>query len=101
MILTSPAGHTYVTTPGSALLFPSLCQATGAIPAPEADLPSDYCTDRSAMMPKRRRTRAQDRAHRVATERRQNRDARLARAAPPASYAWPITHGFDEDPPPF
>jgi hypothetical protein len=25
LILTSPAGHTYVTTPGSALLFPSLC----------------------------------------------------------------------------
>jgi hypothetical protein len=24
LILTSPAGHTYVTTPGSALLFPSL-----------------------------------------------------------------------------
>ena len=25
LILTSPAGRTYVTTPGSALLFPSLC----------------------------------------------------------------------------
>lgn len=30
LILTSPAGRTYVTTPGSALLFPSLCAATGA-----------------------------------------------------------------------
>ena len=29
------------------------------------------------MMPKRRRTRAQNRAARVATERRQNRNARL------------------------
>jgi hypothetical protein len=36
LILTSPTGHTYVTTPGSALLFPSLCRATGGIPAPEA-----------------------------------------------------------------
>ncbi|OBJ64845.1 HNH endonuclease signature motif containing protein, partial [Mycobacterium colombiense] len=32
LILTSAAGHTYVTTPGSALLFPSLCQSTGAMP---------------------------------------------------------------------
>jgi hypothetical protein len=29
LILTSPAGHTYVTTPGSALLFSSLCLSTG------------------------------------------------------------------------
>ena len=34
------------------------------------------------MMPKRRRTRAQDRAYRVATERRHNRDARMARTGP-------------------
>nr|WP_082961488.1 HNH endonuclease signature motif containing protein [Mycobacterium sp. E188] len=47
LILTSPAGRTYVTTPGSALLFPSLCHATGAIPAAEADPPpQDYCGQR-------------------------------------------------------
>ncbi|ORB63288.1 HNH endonuclease signature motif containing protein, partial [Mycobacterium scrofulaceum] len=73
LILTSPAGRTYVTTPGSALLFPSLCQATAAIPAPEADPPPDYCGQRAAMMPRRRRTRAHDRATRIATERRHNR----------------------------
>ncbi|RAU91030.1 hypothetical protein DQP58_21525 [Mycobacterium colombiense] len=101
LILTSPAGQTYVTTPGSALLFPSLCAPTGAIPAPEADPPRDYCAERTAMMPKRRRTRTQDRAQRVAAERRHNRDARLARAAPPANHPWPATYGFDEDPPPF
>ena len=95
LILTSPAGQTYVTTPGSALLFPSLCHAVGGMPAPEADPPPEnYCAQRSAMMPKRRRTRTQDRANRVATERRQNRDARMARTgpAPPDS---------DDDPPPF
>jgi hypothetical protein len=101
LILTAPAGHTYVTTPGSALLFPSLCMATGAIPAPEADPPSNYCADRTAMMPKRRGTRAQNRAHRVATERRNNRDARLAQAAPSDGCAWPTTYEPDEDPPPF
>ena len=58
LILTSPAGQTYVTTPGSALLFPSLCYSVGGMPAPEADpRPQDYCAERAAMMPKRRRTR--------------------------------------------
>ena len=81
LILTSPAGHTYVTTPGSALLFPSLCLSTGGVPAPEADPPLDYCAERTAMMPKRRRTRAQNRAQRIATERRRNHHARATRQA--------------------
>ena len=80
LILTSPAGQTHVSTPGSALLFPSLCYATGGMPAPEADLPPDYCAERTAMMPKRRRTRAKDREYRIATERSQNHNARTARA---------------------
>ena len=92
LILGSPAGQTYVTTPGSALLFPSLCHAVGGMPAPEADPPRDYCAQRSAMMPKRRRTRSQDRAYRVATERQANHQARMARTGP----APP-----DDDPPPF
>lgn len=100
LILTSPAGRTYVTTPGSALLFPSLCAATGAIAAPEADQ-QDYCTDRTAMMPKRRRTRTQDRTYRVATERRHNRDARTARRAEPVSYSGPAPPDSNDDPPPF
>ena len=81
LILTSPAGQTYVTTPGSALLFPSLARAVGGMPAPEADPPPDHCAQRTAMMPKRRRTRAQNRAQRIATERRHNQQARLARRA--------------------
>jgi hypothetical protein len=96
LILTSPAGRTYVTTPGSALLFPSLCLSTGGIPAIEADPPADYCAERTAMMPKRRRTRAQNRASRVATERRHNRDARLTQLAGPAPPP-----GDDDEPPPF
>lgn len=102
LILTSPAGRTYVTTPGSALLFPSLCRAVGGFAAPEADTPADYRCERTAMMPKRRRTRAQDRAARVATERRHNRDARLARKAARSSYFGPAPPGSDDDdPPPF
>jgi hypothetical protein len=102
LILTSPSGQTYVTTPGSALLFPSLCRAVGGMPAPEADPPQDYCAERTAMMPKRHRTRAKDRASRVATERRQNHDARMARRAEQeAAYAGPAPPGTDDEPPPF
>ena len=102
LILTSPAGRTYVTTPGSALLFPSLCRATGAIAAPEADPAPDYGGQRTAMMPRRRRTRAHDRATRIATERAHNRTARQARQQ--ASHTTPYrprdATGAD-DPPPF
>jgi hypothetical protein len=101
LILTSPVGQTYVTTPGSALLFPSLCHATGGMPAPEADPAPDYCADRTAMMPKRRRTRAQNRAHRIATERRQNQHARMARRAECSTYIGPAPPETDDDPPPF
>jgi hypothetical protein len=101
LILTSPAGRTYVTTPGSALLFPSLCRAVGGMPAPDADPPSDYCAERGAMMPKRRRTCTQDQALRIATERRHNHDARAARRAKCARYAGPAPPDTDNDPPPF
>jgi hypothetical protein len=64
------------------------------MPTPETDPPADnYCGDRSAMMPKRRRTRTQDRAYRVATKRRANRDARLAAQPGPAPPG--------DEPPPF
>ncbi|MGO8908550.1 MAG: hypothetical protein ACLQDM_04365, partial [Bradyrhizobium sp.] len=41
-----PDGHTYVTTPGSALLFPSLCAPTGEVPAPTATTP-ERCGERT------------------------------------------------------
>ncbi|MGB9225736.1 HNH endonuclease signature motif containing protein [Mycobacterium sp.] len=104
LILTSPSGHTYVTTPGSALLFPSLCHSVGGFPSPEIE-PQDYCAERTAMMPTRRRTRAQDRASRVATERGHNREERLARRAS-REKSW--SHSgtapppdTDDEPPPF
>ncbi|MGN6336461.1 HNH endonuclease signature motif containing protein [Mycobacterium sp.] len=103
VIWTLPDGHTYVTTPGSALLFPSLCRGTGVPPAPETSLPQDYCGERTAMMPKRTRTRAQNRAVRIATERRQNHQARQAKGREPeAAYFGPAPPpDGDDDPPPF
>jgi hypothetical protein len=102
LILTAPDGHTYVTTPGSALLFPSLCRPVRGMPDPGADAMLDYCGDRTAMMPKRTRTRAQNRANRIATERRHNRDARTARREERSSYVGPAPpRDTDDEPPPF
>ena len=54
------------------------------------------------MMPKRRRTRAQNRAHYVATERRENHRARESRKAQLVSYLGPAPPGGgDAEPPPF
>ncbi len=84
---TAPSGHTYITRPGSRLLFPALSLPTGEFPtAPTAELPTG---GRGVMMPTRRRTREQDRAYRIEAERRHNRQARQ-------------TPGYsDEEPPPF
>ncbi len=89
MILTSPAGQTSVTTPGSALLFPSLCHAVGGMPTLETP-PDDYCAPRTAMMPTRTRAR-------ITTERRHNRQTRLGASA----ARGPDDATGDGEPPPF
>ncbi|OBJ34865.1 hypothetical protein A5621_18370 [Mycobacterium colombiense] len=99
VIWRSPSGHTYVTTPGSALLFPSLCAPTGEMGRRRQ---GERLTDRSAMMPRRRRTRADNRAEYIAGERRHNRAARIA--CEMSRVAQPLTtqsHPPDPEPPPF
>ena len=96
LVWTSPSGQTHVTTPGSAILFPSLCPPT-EVSEPVPDRPR--CADRAAMMPKRRRTRAQNRANYVATERRHNLAAR--QAAQHAASGGPAPPARDDEPPPF
>jgi hypothetical protein len=96
LILTSPTGHTHVSTPGSALLFPTLCAPVGGMPTPHTHHRITYNPDRTQMMPKRRRTRAQDRAHRVATERHHNR--RRRQQVYQAAQHKPSP---DDEPPPF
>ena len=102
LIWTLPDGQTYVTTPGSALLFPNLCVPTGELEVPTPTT-QDRCGDRAAMMPTRRRTRAQNRARRIEAERRQNREAREARQkARDAFYTDPMPpREADGEPPPF
>lgn len=98
VIWTSPTGQTYVTTPGSAWLFPQLCTPTGQLPAPRPPA-ADRCADRAATMPKRRHSRAENHARYVAAERSRNRRNRQARDTVRLAE---ITPGVDNDePPPF
>ncbi|HXO80412.1 MAG TPA: HNH endonuclease signature motif containing protein, partial [Mycobacterium sp.] len=96
VIWISPSEQTYVTAPGSAFVFPSLCVPTQVLePVPDRS----RCADRAAMMPTRRRTRAQNRANYVAAERRHNRAAR--QAAQHAAFGGPAPPARDDEPPPF
>jgi hypothetical protein len=69
IILTAPTGHTYTTEAHGASMFPTLAQSTGELPIPPALAQPD--TDRSAMMPRRKQTREQDRRDRINAERRE------------------------------
>jgi hypothetical protein len=93
-----PDGQVYVTTPGNPSLSPN--RPNGQLPAPRV---SRQCADRTAMMPKRKRSRAQNRSDRVAAERRQNRDARIARRAKRNAYYADLLspERSDGEPPPF
>ena len=91
-----PSGQTYVTSPGSAILFPAMTAPTGDLPAPSS-APDDRCGDRTAMMPTRRRTRNQQRSQRITAERNLNRNNRLARRRA-HTYARAAS---DDEPAPF
>lgn len=79
VIWTLPDGQTYVTMPGSAVLFPALMTPTGRSPDRPA-IEHDSTGERTAMMPGRTKPRSVNRANRIATERARNR--RLRRGAP-------------------
>ena len=80
---TSPTGHTYTTYPGSKHLFPQLCQPTATLWAGEPPV-AESTDDRGAMMPKRRHTRAHNKAKAITAERRLN-DAYAAEPSPNAT----------------
>jgi hypothetical protein len=75
VIWTPPTGHTYSTTPGGALFFPTPAAPTGDLEIPTPTGPRDQ--HRGLMMPRRKRTRTQNRHDRITAERRVN-EARLA-----------------------
>jgi hypothetical protein len=72
---TAPSGHTYTTTPGGSLFFPVLATSTGELKVVQSDESSGSA--RGLMMPRRKRTRAEDHRNRIAAERRINEE-RLA-----------------------
>ncbi|UUO02231.1 HNH endonuclease [Mycolicibacterium novocastrense] len=71
VIWKSPSGRIYTTTPGSKLFF-DWDTTTANLPPPPAVSPSQV--DRTAKMPKRKRTRAADFAARIKAERARNVD---------------------------
>jgi len=77
---TSPSGQRYVTHPGCRLLFPELCVPTA--PAVPAGTPEDDPA-RTLKMPRRKSTRAQNRARAIREERRLNDDHVAERNRPP------------------
>jgi hypothetical protein len=104
VVWTLPSDQTYVTLPGSAFIFPTLCAPTSELTIQES---KDRFGDPTVMMPRRKTSRAQDRARRLAAERAHNhemhagrrkawQDAYALRPAPP-----PTQNHYDDDPPPF
>ncbi|MBO0679589.1 HNH endonuclease [Mycolicibacterium sp. S2-37] len=80
---TAPTGHTYTTHPGSALLFPTLCQPTTPVAATPAAPPEHTPNHRGHNMPRRRTTRAQNRTQRIHTERKHNTHLATEHTRPP------------------
>lgn len=80
IVWTSPTGRTYTTAPGGALLFAQLAEPTAELSMPAGQ--RDPAPGRTLMMPSRRRTRAEERAARIAWERSLN-EAKWAADPPP------------------
>src|SRR6476619_860915 len=82
LVWTSPHGQSYTTHPGSRLLFPRLCRPTAPVTArEELRDESGTPTGRGLMMPRRKQTRAQQRAKDIADQRRANEPWAAARIA--------------------
>ena len=78
VIWTAPDGSTHVTTPGSRLLFPELCEPTAPV-----RVTNGPATPKTGLtMPRRTTTRAEDRRRRIRAERELNQTA-ASRAASP------------------
>jgi hypothetical protein len=100
IVWTAPDGRTHTTTPGSRLLFPELCAPTAHVAATTAPPPAHTA---GLTMPRRRRTRAQDRAYRITYERRRNHLLRDDPGDPcgDAYFASRPLPPQDDTPPPF
>jgi hypothetical protein len=94
VIWTSPSGRSYTTKPGGALFFPILATPTGTLPTPT--LPTEPAEYRGVMMPRRKRTRAEEQRDRINAERRIN-ETRIAEERQQYEAWLAVTY----EPPPF
>jgi hypothetical protein len=84
VVWTSPSGRSYPTLPGSRALFPALSRPTGPVADGVAEHAEKAAARSTLMMPRRRQTRAKDRAQRVDADRKRNAEhAERRGAAPP------------------
>lgn len=83
--ITTPTGHIYTTEAHGAAMFPDLATPTGDLIHPD---PPEHGPNRAAKMPKRTRTREQDRQDRVAEERRLRAELNNDLAHERAYQAW-------------
>ncbi len=95
--VTTPTGHTYTTEPHGAALFEDLATPTGDLNL--TDPPPEPGPNRCAKMPKRSRTREQDRQDRITEERRLRAEFNNDLAHEHAYQAW-LAEEY-EPPPPF
>ncbi|WP_029107175.1 HNH endonuclease signature motif containing protein [Mycobacterium sp. URHD0025] len=93
---TAPTGHTYITEPHGAAMFPALATPTGNLHQPEPQTPHP---NRGARMPTRHRTREQDRQHRITEERCLRAELNNNLEHEHQFQAWIAEHY--EPPPPF
>jgi hypothetical protein len=69
IVWTTPSGRTYMTKPGSSLFFPTVNTTTAPI---VTGAPRPNSPDKLQLMPKRKRSRAKERAYRIKAERALN-----------------------------
>ena len=101
VIWTDPTGRSYTTMPGSRLFFPSW-NITTEVLQPMAQPPPS--AERTAKMPKRRRTRAAERAAWIKAERAHNAEQRALdeqRQQGQPEAAGQTSPEYGNDPPPF
>ncbi len=99
----APDGQTYTTHPGSRILFPALCRPTAPVTVTSTvDAPVSEAA-RTLAMPRRRRTRAQNRAAAITDERARNQELYedLENACRDSYFAGRPRPRGDDDPPPF
>ncbi|MDH6243079.1 HNH endonuclease signature motif containing protein [Mycobacterium sp. OTB74] len=102
IVWTAPTGHSYISVPGSRILFPDHAITTPLPTTDTRDLDIPDAPGRGLMMPTRRKTRTQDHARRIAYERTLNEQELADAGSEPEKPSTPRQPApAIDDPPPF